>query len=216
MCIGGLQPALPIDLQHVCVSIGHSVCPWCHCRISGHPARSNVICKCCIGVWGLIQCQHMVSIPMVRISECVVLQGACMIACRTDPYIALSSVLRTTTFAKKSPRRDSLTSLPAFPTSTVVCHGASPRHRLTWLRFLQYMHIPDREKCNWLRERIEMSEPVRQATDPKTSACTSVFISLCPLSVALAATASGVETSMERSDLTRSESRNQHPMNGFP
>ena len=26
---------------------------------------------------------------------------------------------------------------------------------------LQYMHIPDRERCNWLRERIETPEEVR-------------------------------------------------------
>ena len=25
---------------------------------------------------------------------------------------------------------------------------------------LQYMHIPDRERCNWLRERIETPEEV--------------------------------------------------------
>lgn len=25
---------------------------------------------------------------------------------------------------------------------------------------MQYMHIPNRDQCNWLRERIESSEPV--------------------------------------------------------
>lgn len=24
----------------------------------------------------------------------------------------------------------------------------------------QYMHIPEREKCNWIRERIETVDPV--------------------------------------------------------
>lgn len=31
---------------------------------------------------------------------------------------------------------------------------------------VQYMHIPDRERCNWLRERIETAEEVRPKTEP--------------------------------------------------
>ena len=40
---------------------------------------------------------------------------------------------------------------------------------------LQYMHIPDRERCNWLRERIETPEEVR-------ASCISLQLELCWIS----------------------------------
>ena len=45
---------------------------------------------------------------------------------------------------------------------------------------VQYMHIPDRERCNWLRERIETPEEVRA---PLHSTCSirSLQYSTCPL-----------------------------------
>ncbi|PWN42865.1 putative KGD1-alpha-ketoglutarate dehydrogenase [Ceraceosorus guamensis] len=32
---------------------------------------------------------------------------------------------------------------------------------------VQYVHIPDREKCDWLRERIELPEPFKYSTEEK-------------------------------------------------
>ena len=31
----------------------------------------------------------------------------------------------------------------------------------------QYMHIPSRDQCNWLRERIETKDPIRYSPDRK-------------------------------------------------
>lgn len=32
---------------------------------------------------------------------------------------------------------------------------------------MQYMHMPDREKCNWLRDRIELSTPFKFSNERK-------------------------------------------------
>jgi hypothetical protein len=32
---------------------------------------------------------------------------------------------------------------------------------------VQYMHIPSRDQCNWLRERIETKDPIRYSPDRK-------------------------------------------------
>jgi 2-oxoglutarate dehydrogenase E1 component len=34
---------------------------------------------------------------------------------------------------------------------------------------MQYMHMPDRAKCNWLRERIELSSPFKFSAERKKS-----------------------------------------------
>ncbi len=33
---------------------------------------------------------------------------------------------------------------------------------------VQYMHIPSRDQCNWLRERIETKDPIAYSAERKT------------------------------------------------
>ena len=40
--------------------------------------------------------------------------------------------------------------------------------------WLQFMHIPDRDRCNWLRERIETPEQAR----PQSTLCTALHVML--------------------------------------
>ena len=49
---------------------------------------------------------------------------------------------------------------------------------------LQYMHIPDRERCNWLRERIETPEEVSKmcAYEVATAAPPTYFMRYVPKS----------------------------------
>lgn len=52
-----------------------------------------------------------------------------------------------------------------------VCTGAGPQSSIVRV---QYMHIPDRERCNWLRERIETPEEVRAFHIPPAPSAASL------------------------------------------
>ena len=44
-------------------------------------------------------------------------------------------------------------------------------HESSQVTFLQFMHIPDRDRCNWLRERIETQEEVSSLSCSSAAAC---------------------------------------------